>query len=84
MKLDVISKISMSAIKLEKESSTRYRFEYPDEDFIGLSFDFAGKRHELGHLTPKKVLVKFITNAVARDMGIKPGTVLWEEEDKEL
>ena len=83
-KLDIVSKMARSEMKLEKDSDTRWRFSYPDEDFTGMSFDFHGKHFQLGHVMPKKVLVKFITNAVARDMGIKPGTVTWEEEEKDL
>jgi hypothetical protein len=77
-KMEVMANIAVAMIKLEKESDKRYRFEYPDEDLTGMSFDGRFK-FKAGRMIPKKALINFITNGVARDMGFKPGSVKWEE-----
>jgi hypothetical protein len=82
--MEVMANIAVSMIKLEKESDSRYRFEYPDEDLTGMSFDYGRFKFKVGRMIPKKALINFITKAVARDMGFKPGTIMWEEEEYEV
>jgi len=84
-KFKTIADIMENTMGMEKVSDTIFKFSYPEADITGIQFEFRGKLYKAPtHIIPSKYLVHFIKYDVAKDMDIKPDTILYEIEETDI